>query len=59
MLYNKKEALNNRFSEDEYIKIVEKFSDMMFRIAYQNLSNISDAEDVVQDVFVKLLKQKD
>lgn len=59
MLYNKKEALNNRFSEEEYIKIVEKFSDMMFRIAYQNLSNISDAEDVVQDVFVKLLKQKD
>lgn len=46
-------------TEEEYIKIVEKFSDMIFRIAYQNLFHINDAEDVVQDVFLKLLKQKD
>lgn len=45
-------------TEEIYVQVVEKFSDMIFRIAYQNLFNISDAEDVVQDVFVKLLEQK-
>lgn len=36
--------------------IVDKYSDMIFRLAYQNLYSIPDAEDVVQDVFLKLLK---
>lgn len=45
-------------TEKEYTEIVEKYSDMVFRIAYQNLLDFSDAEDVVQDVFLKLLKQK-
>lgn len=45
-------------TEEEYITIVEMFSDMIFRIAYQNLFDTHDAEDVVQDVFLKLLKQK-
>lgn len=46
-------------TEEDYCKIVEQFSEMIFRIAYQNLFHINDAEDVVQDVFLKLLKQKD
>lgn len=46
-------------TEEDYNKIVEQFSDMIFRIAYQNLFHIHDAEDVVQDVFLKLLKQKE
>ncbi|MCH5251815.1 MAG: RNA polymerase sigma factor [Lachnospiraceae bacterium] len=45
-------------TEEEYSEVVERFSDMIFRIAYQNLLNIHDAEDAVQDVFLKLLKQK-
>ena len=45
-------------SEKEYIQIVEEFSDMIFRIVYQNLYHIDDSEGVVQDVFLKLLKQK-
>ena len=45
-------------TEEEYNQIVEMYSDMIFRIAYQNLWNISDAEDAVQDVFLKLLRQK-
>lgn len=45
-------------TEQEYNIIVEKFSDMIFRIAYQNLADLNDAEDAVQDVFLKLLKQK-
>lgn len=46
-------------TEEKYIQIVEAYSDMVFRIAYQNLFHIHDAEDVVQDVFLKLLRQKD
>jgi RNA polymerase sigma-70 factor (ECF subfamily) len=30
---------------------------MVIRIAYQNLKNQADAEDVTQEVFIKLLKQ--
>lgn len=41
--------------EETYSEIVEKFSDMIFRIAYQNLLNFADSEDIVQEVFVKLL----
>ena len=48
----------NLQNEDEYTRVVELFSDMIFRIAYQNLFHKHDAEDVVQDVFFKLLKQK-
>ena len=44
--------------EQQYNKIVEKYSDMIFRIAYQYLFNNYDAEDIVQEVFVKLLTKK-
>ena len=44
--------------EQQYNKIVEKYSDMIFRIAYQYLFNKYDAEDIVQEVFVKLLTKK-
>lgn len=39
--------------------VVEKYSDMVVRIAYQNLKNQADDEDVTQEVFIKLLKQPD
>lgn len=38
--------------------IVYKYSDMMMRIAYQNLKSQSDAEDVLQEVFLKLIKSE-
>jgi len=44
--------------KESYSLVVEEFSDMLFRIAYQNVFNIPDAEDIVQDVYVKLLKRK-
>lgn len=43
-------------SKEIYNRIVEEFSDMIYRIAYQNLRNVSDAEDIVQEVFLSLLK---
>lgn len=44
--------------DNDFIQyIVEKYSDMILRIAYQNLKNKSDSEDVTQDTFMKLIKQ--
>lgn len=38
-------------------EIVKNYSNMIFRIAYQNLKNKSDCEDVIQEVLIKVLKQ--
>jgi RNA polymerase sigma-70 factor (ECF subfamily) len=37
--------------------LVEKYSDMLIRIAYTHMKNMSDAEDVVQNVFLKYLEK--
>ena len=37
-------------------EIVEKYSNMILQIAYQNVLNSSDAEDITQEVFIKLMK---
>ena len=44
--------------EEQYNKIVEKYSDMIFRIAYQYLYNKYDAEDITQDVFLNYSTKK-
>jgi RNA polymerase sigma-70 factor (ECF subfamily) len=46
-------------SEEDYIKTVETYSDMMYRVAYQSLLSVPDAEDVVQEAFLKLLHHTD
>jgi RNA polymerase sigma-70 factor (ECF subfamily) len=46
-------------SEDDYIKTVEAYSDMMYRVAYQSLLSVPDAEDVVQEAFLKLIHHTD
>ena len=43
-------------SRESYNQVVEEFSNMIYRIAYQSLKNTTDAEDIVQDVFLSLLK---
>ena len=45
-------------TEKQYREIVEQYSDMISRIACQRVMNPYDAEDIVQDVFVKLLCNK-
>mgnify|MGYP002614560624 FL=1 len=45
-------------TEKQHREIVEKYSDMIYRIAYQRVLNQYDAEDIVQEVFVKLLCNK-
>lgn len=42
--------------EFEIEDFVEKYADMIMRIAYQNVFNKTDAEDITQEVFIKLMK---
>lgn len=37
-------------------EVVEKYSNMLMQIAYQRTFNKSDSEDIIQDVFIKLIK---
>ena len=48
----------NQFANEKFIKhIVTQYSDMLIRIAFQHTRNSTDAEDIMQDVFLSLLKQ--
>lgn len=42
----------------QYIGAVEKYGNTVYRVAYQYCGNQSDAEDIVQNVFLKLLQMK-
>ena len=46
------------FNEDDFNIKYEKYSRLIFRTAYQYLLNFSSAEDIVQEVFVKLLTNR-
>lgn len=37
-------------------KLLEKYSDMVYRIAYARTQNIYDAQDITQEVFLKYIK---
>lgn len=37
-------------------RIVEEYSDMVLRVAFTYMKNIADAEDITQEVFLKLVK---
>lgn len=40
--------------EKDVEKFVRKYADMVYRVAYTMLKNKDDAEDIFQDVFIKL-----
>lgn len=42
----------------EFNRIVEKYADVVFRSALSFCKNKSDAEDITQNAFIKLLKNK-
>lgn len=49
--------MNISISNKDYVQhIVQTYSDMIFRIAYHNLLIKDDADDIVQEVLIKLLK---
>lgn len=46
-------------TETEYISLVERLKDTVFRLARSILSDIHLAEDVTQDVFVRVWQQRE
>jgi RNA polymerase sigma-70 factor (ECF subfamily) len=38
-------------------RLVEEYSDMIFRIAFHNVGNRAEAEDITQNVFLKLMEK--
>ncbi len=36
--------------------LIEKYSDMVYRVAFSRTQNVYDAQDITQDVFLKYLK---
>lgn len=43
--------------EEKLLKAVRQYSDMILRLAFSYMKNAADAEDVVQDVFTKLIEK--
>nr|WP_312289830.1 sigma-70 family RNA polymerase sigma factor [Clostridium chromiireducens] len=51
--------MNKVYGTKNYIHyLIEKYSDMLIRISYSYMKNLSDAEDITQDVFIKLLEKR-
>lgn len=44
--------------ELDFKQAVEQYRDMVFRVAYTYMRDAADADDITQDVFVKLLKKQ-
>lgn len=45
-------------TDDSVEKIISKYSNMVFRVAYARTNSSHDAEDIMQDVFVRYIKNK-
>ncbi|NOW03276.1 RNA polymerase sigma factor [Clostridium beijerinckii] len=50
------DELDNNKSYIHYL--IETYSDMLIRISYSYMKNLSDAEDITQEVFIKLLEKR-
>lgn len=50
---NEREQLCGNLDE-----LLEVYGDMVYRVALQNMGNIADAQDVAQDVFLRILKKQ-
>jgi len=50
------DELDNKKGYIHYL--IETYSDMMIRISYSYMKNLSDAEDITQEVFIKLLEKR-
>ena len=49
-----KQAIRDR----EIVRIVETYSDMLMRIAFNRMNSIAEAEDVVQSTFERLMRRQ-
>ena len=49
--------MNESYVDDAFIQtVVDRYSNMVFRVAFQYVRNRDDAEDLVQEVFLALLE---
>ncbi|MGN0476655.1 MAG: RNA polymerase sigma factor [Ruminococcus sp.] len=48
---------NKNGTEFNFEKVIDEFSNMVYRVAYNYLSNKSESEDIMQEVFLSLLKK--
>lgn len=46
----------NRKEKHEFAKLVDAYSDKIYRLALKMLGNVQDAEDVLQETFIKAYK---
>jgi RNA polymerase sigma-70 factor (ECF subfamily) len=49
--------MRNSFSTDDVNDVLTKYSNMVYRLALSRTRNISDAEDILQEVFFRLLNK--
>ena len=49
----------NSFSRDELEEIIKKYGDSVYRLAFMNVKKRELADDIYQDVFLKLIKKKE
>ena len=59
MLYTRSEMGKSGFSALELDDLVEFYADMVYKIAFVRMKNKSDAEDIFQEVFLKLVRNKE
>jgi RNA polymerase sigma-70 factor (ECF subfamily) len=53
------DSLKEYILQDNFISTaIEKYSSMLLRLCFSYMKNMSDAEDLTQDVFLKLLHKK-
>lgn len=53
-----KKNQNACLSDSDIVRIVETYSDMLLRIALNRVKSIPAAEDIVQDVFERLMRRR-
>ncbi len=44
--------------KNNFAKLIDKYSDSLYRCAFSYCNNTQDAEDIVQEVFMKYLRKK-
>lgn len=48
----------NKLTVEEFENVIDKYQDMLLKIAYSYTKNTFDSEDIVQDVFVKFYRAR-
>lgn len=42
----------------EFTELLQKYSSMVLRIAFSNVKNLQDAQDIAQEVFISVLTKR-